>query len=200
MKKIIYVIVALLFIQYSSAAQEANSSIKELGINLSGSTFGIRYKTGNGNTLFRMTLLSLSGSSSNYKSPSNNGSRSNSQGLGFNFGLEKRKLVSDGLNIYFGSDILTSYHRNTYKNNSSSLSQTATDLTLSPGIGLVLGFNYEISSKINISAEVMPSISYSFTKSTSNNDGTITKTTSTGLDYGLRTSGVNLTLSFNIGK
>jgi hypothetical protein len=200
MKKIFYVIVALLFIQYSSAAQLANSSIRELGINLSGSTFGIRYKTGNENTLFRLTLLSLSGSSSNYKSPTNNESRSNSQGLGFNFGFEKRKLVSDGLNIYFGSDILTSYQRNTYKNNYSSISQSSTDLSLSPGLGLVLGFNYEISSKINISAEVMPSISYVYTKSTSNNDGTITKNTRTGLDYGLRTSGVNLTLSFNIGK
>jgi hypothetical protein len=67
MKKIYYVIVALLFIQYTSAAQETNSRIRELGLNLSGSTFGIRYKTGNENTLFRLTLLSLSGSSSNYR-------------------------------------------------------------------------------------------------------------------------------------
>lgn len=200
MRKILYVIVALLFIQYSSAAQETNSSIKELGINLSGSTFGIRYKTGNENTLFRLTLLSLRGSSYNYKSPSSNESRSNSHGLGFNFGFEKRKLISDGLNIYFGSDFLTSYQRNRSKNEYTSYSATYTDLSLSPGLGLVLGFNYEISSRINISAEVMPSISYTFTKSTNNNDGTITKSTSTGLNYGLRTSGVNLTLSFNIGK
>lgn len=200
MKKILYVIVALLFLQYSSAAQEAYSSIKKLGINLSGSTFGIRYKTGNENTLFRMTLLSLSGSSSSSKVPSNNENRSNSQGFGFNFGFEKRKIVSDDLSIYFGSDFLTSYQRNKYKNVSSSHTQTSTDLSLSPGIGLILGFNYEISNKINISAEIMPSISCSFNKTTNNFYGSISKTTSTVLNYGLRTDGVNLTLSFNIGK
>jgi len=200
MKKIFYLIVALLFIQYSSAAQETNSRIRELGINLSGYTFGIRYKTGNENTLLRLTLLSLSGSSSNYKSPSDNESRSNSQGLGFNFGIEKRKHVSDNLNIYYGSDLLTSYQRSINTNDSPLHTYTNTDLSFSPGLGLLLGFNYKISSKINISAEIMPSISYSFNKSSSDYDGTITKTTSTGINYGLRTNGVNLTLSFSIGK
>jgi len=200
MKKIFYMVVALLFIQHSSVAQENNSGIRELGVNLSGSTFGISYKTGNKNTPFRLTLLSLVGSSSNYKSPPNNEHKNNSQGIGFNFGLEKRKLISDDLNIYYGSDLLTSYQRNVNKDDYESHSQTYTTLSFSPGLGLFLGFAYEISSKINISAEIMPSISYSFAKTSTNNDGAISKTTSRVLNYGLRTNGVNLTLSFNLGK
>jgi hypothetical protein len=196
MKKISFIIVVLVFMQYSSVAQEANSRIRELGINLSGSTFGIRYKTGNENNLFRVTLLSLSGSTSKYKSASNNESISNSQGLGLNFGFEKRKFVSDNLNIYFGSDLLTSYQRHISKNVNPT--QTYTDLSFSTGLGLLLGFNFKISSKINISSEIMPSISYSTSKSTSEyNNGTTIKTSSTGFNYGLRTDGVNLTLSFN---
>lgn len=196
MKKIFFVIVALVCIQYTSSAQEANSRIRELGINLSGSTFGIRYKTGNENTLFRLSLHSLSGSSSTFKTSSNYESKSNSQGLGFNFGFEKRKLVSDNVNIYFGSDILTTYQRHISKTGSPS--QTNTDLSFSPGLGLLLGFNFKISNKINISAEIMPSISYSVSKYSTEYNGTINNTSSTGFNYGLRTNGVNLTLSFNI--
>ena len=196
MKKISFVIVVLVFMQYSSVAQEANSRIRELGINLSGSTFGIRYKAGNENTLFRVSLLSLGGSSSKYKSASNIESTENSQGLGFNFGFEKRKLVSDNLNIYYGSDLLTSYQRHISKNGSPT--QTNKGFSFSPGLGLLLGFNFKISSKINISAEVMPSISYSIYKSSSEFNGTTNKTSSTRFDYGLGTNGVNLTLSFNL--
>jgi hypothetical protein len=82
--------------------------------------------------------------------------------------------------------------------NSTNVSNT--DLSFSSGLGLLLGFNYQISSKINISAEVMPSISYSFTKSSSDFEGTIYKSKSNAINYGLRTNGVNLTISFNIGK
>jgi hypothetical protein len=196
MKKISFVIVVLVFMQYSSVAQEANSRIRELGINLSGSTFGIRYKAGNENTLFRVSLLSLGGSSSKYLSASNIESTDNSQGLGFNFGFEKRKLVSDNLNFYYGSDLLTSYQRHISKNGSPT--QTNKGFSFSPGLGLLLGFNFKISSKINISAEVMPSISYSIYKSSSEFNGTTNKTSSTRFDYGLGTNGVNLTLSFNL--
>jgi len=196
MKKISFVIVLLVFMQYSSVAQEANSRIRELGINLSGSTFGIRYKTGNENNLFRVSLLSLGGSSSKYLSASNIESTDNSQGLGFNFGFEKRKLVSDNLNIYYGSDLLTSYQRHISKNGSPT--QTNKGFSFSPGLGLLLGFNFKINSKINISAEVMPSISYSIYKSSSEFNGTTNKTSSKRFDYGLGTNGVNLTLSFNL--
>jgi len=189
---------SLILVPLFSDAQDVNTRTRELGINLSGPTFGIRYRAGNESTLLRLTLLSISGSTYNYKSPSNTKSKNSSQGLGFNFGFEKRKPISDDLNIYFGSDLLTSYERNIDKHDSPS--QTYTSLSFSPGLGLVLGFNYKISSKINISAEVMPSISYSFSKTTGDNEGTITKYTSTGLNYGLRSNGINLTLSFELGK
>ena len=42
-------------------------------------------------------------------------------GVGFNIGFEKRKLISDNLGIYCGSDLLTSYNINT--NEYDNLSQ-----------------------------------------------------------------------------
>ena len=197
MKKIIFLSL-LILVPLFCYAQDANSVTNELGLNLSGTTFGIRYIGGKGNTLLRLTFISLGGSNSSSTSSSNTKSKSNSQGLGFNLGFEKRKPVSENLCAYFGSDLLTSFSRNIYK--VSSLSETSTNLTFSPGLGFVLGFNFKISSKINISAEVMPSISYSYTKNTVDNNGTTFKSTSTGFDYGLRTNGLNLTLSYTLGK
>ena len=197
MKRSFYLIVALLCTQISIVAQSNEGKIRELGINLSGSTFGLRYKAGNENTLLRLTLISISGSSYKYKS-STSTSRNNSIGLGFNFGFEKRKIVSDGLIIYYGSDFLTSVNKEIHKTDLPSI--THTYLTISPGIGFVLGFCYNISDKINIAAEVMPSVSYSYIKETNETEFSTTKYTNSGLNYGLKTSGINLTLSFAIGK
>jgi len=197
MKRSFYLIVTLLCIQISIAAQSNEGKTRELGINLSGSTFGLRYKTGNENTLLRLTLMSINGSSYKYKSSSST-SKNNSIGLGFNFGFEKRKIVSDGLIIYYGSDFLTSVNKEINKTDLPSI--THTYLTISPGIGFVWGFCYNISDKINITAEVMPSVSYSYSKETNETELSTTKYTHSGLNYGLETSGINLTLSFAIGK
>jgi len=190
--------IALVLVPLFSEAQAVNTKIREVGINLSGPTFGIRYRAGNEFNLLRLTLLSISGTSYNYKLPSNTESKNRSQGLGFNFGYEKRKSISEDLYIYFGSDILASYNRNTDKYDSPS--QTYKTFTFSPGLGIILGFIYQISSNINISAEVMPSILYSISKTTNDNGGTVTKYSSSGLNYGLRSDGVNLTISFKLGK
>ena len=119
-------------------------------------------------------------------------------GVGFNIGFEKRKLISDNLSIYCGSDLLTSYNINT--NEYDNMSQKSKTWTISTGLGVVLGFVYKINSDINISAEVLPSFNYSFGRSTLNSNGVDTIQKNSGFNYGLSDIGANLTLSFRLGK
>jgi len=198
MKKLLSVVIFMVIMHFYTFAQDSNSAIHEFGLNLSGPhTFGIRYRAGSENTLLRLTLSSIEGSDQNSKAASNT-SKFGSAGLAFNIGFEKRRLISDKLSLYIGSDLLTSYGSNTA--NYDNLSQKSDTWTLSEGLGLVLGFVYRINSALDISAEVLPSISYSYGKTTTSSNGGNSSQTNTGLNYGLGDTGANLTLSFRFGK
>lgn len=198
MKKLLSVVIFLMIMPYYSFAQDSNSTIHEFGLNLSGPhTFGIRYRAGSESTLLRITLSSIEGSNQNSKATSNT-SKFGSAGIAFNIGFEKRRALSDNFSLYIGSDLLTSYGSNTA--NYDNLSQKSDTWTLSEGLGLVLGFVYKINSVLDISAEVLPSVSYSYGKTTTSSNGVSTTQKNTGFNYGLGDTGANLTLSFRFGK
>jgi|WetSurMetagenome_2_1015567.scaffolds.fasta_scaffold05100_8 hypothetical protein len=199
MKTIISCLAILILIQVPSISQETNTKVKEIGINLGGSNCGIRFKTGNQSSLLRITLLSISGYSSWQNNSSGSSNNNNSQGVGFNIGMEKRKNIAEGVSFYYGLDLLTSYYRSIYKYNSSS-PVTDKDWTFSPGLGFIIGFNYSPIPKIIVSAELMPSISYNYSKHIYDDQGGIIKYSSSSLDYGLRNNGINLTLAYVFGK
>jgi len=182
--------------QLSSSAQDNKSKINELGVSISGSAFGIRYKSGNDKALLRLTLLSTSGSMNKQKTPSDSKSKSNDFGIGFNVGFEKRKSVSDNFYLYYGSDLINSFDRNKYENDSSASFNKHSSYSV--GLGFILGFHYMVNSKINISSEIMPSIIYSNEKYSFDQSGNITESSYSGLDYGLNYNSINLTLSFNL--
>jgi hypothetical protein len=197
MKKFPVIVIFLLMPLYI-VAQDTNGGIHEFGLNLSGPhTFGVRYRSGNENTLLRLTLLSAEGSNQNTKGGSNS-SKFGSFGVVFNIGFEKRKFISDKVGFYIGSDLLTSYTSNT--NKYDNLSQKSKTWTVSGGPGLVLGFVYKFNSDINVTAEVLPSIGYSYGKTTLNSNGVIISQTNTGITYGLSDTAANLTFSFRFGK
>ncbi len=196
MRKLSFIIFILVIVPFYSFGQNTIPRIREVGLNLSGPhTFGVRYRSGNENTLLRLTLSSLAGSNQSYKTTSGS-NKNGATGIAFNIGFEKRKLVSDNLTCYIGSDLLTSYTSNT--NESDNLSQKSTTWNVSAGLGLVLGFMYKINNDINLTAELLPSIGYTYGKSTTNFNGTKTVQTNTGINYGLSDTGANLTLSFRL--
>jgi hypothetical protein len=198
MKKILSVVIFMVIISFYSFAQDTNSAIHEFGLNLSGPhTFGIRYRSGSENTLLRITLSSVEGSNQNSKAVSST-SKFGSAGVALNIGFEKRKPLSDNLKYYIGSDLLTSFGSNTA--NYDNLLQKSDTWTFSGGLGLVLGFVYRINKDLDISAEVLPSISYSYGKTTTSSSAGQTIQTNTGINYGLSDTGANLTLSFRFGK
>jgi hypothetical protein len=197
MKKSISLIIVLALVSFLAKAQDVNSKISELGFSITGSQFGVRYKTGNEKTIFRLTLLSLYGNS-NWNESQSSDSKSNQQGIGFNVGFEKRKPIAENISFYLGSDILTSF--DSYRSKIESSGGTYNNSTLTAGLGFVIGVNFKISDRVNISTEAVPSVIYSHTKNESESQFGDTESTSNGLNYGLSTQGINVTLSFNLIK
>jgi hypothetical protein len=195
MKKPICLLIAFALITFAAKAQEVSSKTREIGFNLSGSQFGVRYKTGNEKTLFRVTLLSLDGSSQWGDSQSSSSSN-HQQGIGFNIGFEKRKPIGDNISFYLGSDLLTSF--DSYQSKIESTGDRYKNSTLSAGLGFVMGVNFKLTDRINISTEVVPSVVYSKRKSESETQFGDTESTSNLLNYGLSTQGINLTMSFSL--
>ena len=198
MKKSPLIVFLLMIVPIYAFAQNINTGIHEFGLNLSGPhTFGIRYRSGTENTLLRLTLLSADGSNQTSKANSNS-SKFGSLGIVFNIGFEKRKFISDKLGYYIGSDLLTSYTSNT--NEYDNLSQKSKTWTVSGGVGLVLGFVYKINSDINVTAEVLPAIGYSYGKTSLNSNGVESSQKNSGITYGLSDTAANLTFSFRFGR
>lgn len=199
MKKSVLFMFLLAIIHLATVAQDINQKIHEVGISLDGpGRFGVRYRSGSENKLFRLTVLSISGGQNYYRSNSDPTSMNGNYGFGFNTGIEKRKIISDCLRFYYGSEILLAYGGN--KSDDPTWSHSSKNRNVSGGLGIVLGFVYEINKDINISAEIVPSIEYSYGKSTNVNNGVTTTHINKGFVYGLTNSVGNLTLAFRLGK
>lgn len=179
-----------------SIAQDAAPKVREVGLNFSNlNNFGIRYKCGTDKTLLRLTLLSINGSS-NVSELGPDLSNQSNLGFGFNIGFEKRKVINEKFDFYYGLDLLTSYNYNKleqYDTNRETWSA-------SPGLGLVLGLRYKISNEFNISAEVVPSFRYSTSNTSSTFNGTTQEWTNSGYSYGINNSSASLTLAYRFGK
>jgi len=197
MKKSIFLIVAFALISLFANAQEVNSKIRDLGFNFTGSQFGVRFKAGNEKTLLRLTLLSLYGNTTWNESQSSE-STNNQQGIGFDIGFERRKALDENISFYLGSDLLTSF--DSYSGKIPSSGDRYENSTLSAGLGFVIGVNFRVSDRMNISTEVVPAVIYSHTKTESETQFGDTESTSNGLNYGLSTKGINVTLSFSLIK
>jgi hypothetical protein len=197
MKKSAYLILALALVSLNTNAQDLSPKTNEIGFNLNGTQFGVRYKTGNGSTLLRLTLLSLY-SNTNWNDSQSGKSTNNQQGIGFNIGFEKKKSIAENINFYLGSDLLTSFEA--YGTKYKSSGDEYKNATLSAGIGFVIGLNFNVTNRISISTEIVPSIIYSHTLSKSSTQVGDSKSTSDGINYGLSTRGINITLCFSLNK
>jgi hypothetical protein len=201
MKKEFIFILILGLIPVIIVAQDSNPRINEVGISLRGATsFGIKFKTGNEKTLFRITLLSASFSNTKSKLAPNpdNDTENGSIAAGLNIGIEKRKPITENICFFYGTDLINSYNKSSYE--SPTAASSSEDWTFSTGIGIVLGFIYKINSSINISAEVMPSIWYSYGKTLNDSEISSSERTNRGLDYSLVSPGANLTFAYRFGK
>lgn len=193
-------IMMLLCMSLSVMAQE-KSGQQEIGLAFSNlDNFGLTFKTGTRNAMWRLNTLLVSGSDIEEISESEENSQ-NTIGFGIGLGREYRKEIIEHLELRYGADLSFRYNK-TEQNRIDKL-DTNNDsyskrITYQPGINLVLGLNYVINNTIVIGAELLPNFTYISGEQTQNdiNSNEEIKTDISGFSYGLSNTSALLTLSY----
>lgn len=191
------------FISLFLIAQETTKQ-KEVGLVFNNlDNFGLTYKTGSDNSLWRFNTLFISGSNLDETADSLVMQFSN-MGFRVSFGREYRKEIAEKLELRFGADISFRYTQSKSEYNYKSVNnydRLYERITYQPGINLVLGLNYVFNGSFVIGAEVLPSFSYTTGTSVQKNYYSSTgsneiKSDISGFNYGLSTSSVLLSLAY----
>ncbi len=191
MKRTVILLIALTLSTFVMA-QEKTTKLKEVGLTFRNlDQFGFSYKVGTSNELWRFNALSFSGGSGDYEEGDYNKDNKNFD-FSFSVGKEYRKLIAKNMEFRYGADLSFGY---SYDKGSSVSGRERKRKNYSPGINMVLGVNYIINDHIILGAEIMPSIVYSFNKSTTN-DGEKTTYKDNHFRYGFDSSSVLLSLAY----
>ena len=148
MKKIIIAqfLISTLFLSKIIAQTTDQNSTKEIGIRMSGlSDFDFIYKKQKAeNKYTRLRLISTAFSISDFEN------FNSLLSLGLTYGREKRKSLNNNFHFINGWEFIGSL--------SSSINNDDLTFSFSPGVGVVLGFQYEISEKFIVNIETIPSL------------------------------------------
>lgn len=120
MKRLSSLLIVLVFLAFTNHAKAGDSlKVREVGLVFSNlNSFGLCYKTGDQNTLFRITALSLTGTNTTigYNNATYNGapasasnSPTNTIGAGLTIGFEKRNHINERFYFYYGLAWINSY-------------------------------------------------------------------------------------------
>lgn len=165
--------------------------------------FGITYKIGNSNALWRFNSVMMNGN--NHEETTDSISYDNNSNSHFrvNLGREYRKTVTDNLKFRYGADLSFSYasqkgdHDDLVNGDYNYFSETSTYMY---GANIVLGLNYVIQDKIVIGAEILPSFYYRTGERIVKNDysGTVEEqvTDISGIQYGLYSGSVLVSVAY----
>jgi len=204
MKKLFLTLMIFFFIGMTLAfsQDQTPSRVHEFGLTFSNlDNFGIRYKTGTQKTLLRLTLLAMNISASHHygREQDSIDQKQTGMGAGLRAGFEKRILIVQNFQLLLGSDIGISYDFN--KQDISDNTFTMTEWRISPGIGFVFGAGYQIGQHFILSAEVTPSLYYTFGKrkySSSSSSGS--EVTNNNFSFGLSNMGASITFAYRFLK
>lgn len=183
-------------------AQETKNQ-KEAGISFSNlNNFGLTFKTGTENSMWRFTTLMIAGSNTD-KTSESRVDKSNSTGINVRLGKEFRKEIAENLELRYGADLSFSYSQSKSESNdktANNLDVLSEQTTYEPGIYLVFGLNYMLNESFVIGAEILPGVSYftgtNIVKSYNTNNGEEVKSDINGFQYGLSNSSVLITLAY----
>lgn len=184
------ILLILTFILLNGLYSQEKNTLKEVGIYFSSfDAFGVRYKFGNEKRMFRLTAMSLN--IGRYNNTDANGSRQEltNVGVGLRAGVEFPVYITDNLMFYYGGELSGTY--NHAKNVTSPYNTNVTNATQA-GVGFVLGLSHRINSNILLSAEIVPGLFYSDSKT----EGVKT----TGIGFGLNSNAAGITLSYKFSK
>ena len=141
----------------SLLAQSAETTVNhELGIRFFGlSNFNLIYKKQKDHEKFFRYRLGFT----NFNYSRFDKSRTVDVSAGFALGPERRRAIAEKLKFINGFELQGNFGVSSIKNNNSHQER----VVLGPGVGLVLGFQYVISEKFNISLEAIPSLKVTYT-------------------------------------
>jgi hypothetical protein len=204
MKKLIPALTAILLTLYISARGQTEQN--EVGIVFKDlNDFGLTFKTGTPNALNRFTAVILSGYNDSHDADSEN-YKENEIGFGIKVGREWRKRITKTFEFRVGLDISYNYSKYKYETDYKSAAlgydkvvEEGSDYT--PGINLVLGFNYVFAKVIVLGFEAMPFISYSTGSSSVEEyyglqNWVASSNNNSGFSYGLSSSSLVLSVSY----
>lgn len=200
MKKSLLILTSFL-IAFSSYSQDSTTTERqrEIAIGFSSlNSFGLSYKFGKPNSLWRINTMVISGTNSSENADSLD-YQSTTLGFTVRFGKEFRKSLTDKLEIRYGADL--SFNIAQSKRDREDKSTTNNDRfderkTYSPGINLVFGFNYLINPNLIIGAEILPGFVYTTGTETDISNGIETKTDISEYRYGLTNNAALITLAY----
>jgi hypothetical protein len=198
MRKILILFICISTISLTNAQEIVKQ--KEVGIIFNNfDSFGLTFRTGDSKSLWRFTALNISGQNSinNMDSALN---KQKSYGVGIKLGKEFRKSISENLDFRIGADVSFSFSQSIYDRIDQTISNGSNYKDVltrySPGVNLVIGFNYKINKDLIFGAEVLPGFIYTTGTETGNINGKEVNTKIENSNFGLSTNSVSLSLLY----
>lgn len=185
--KHVLIIVALFIAAGATTAQEQETRVKEAGITFrSFDNFGVTYRIGNSEALWRFNTAYLEGSQTDLlASIDYSGNTTRNIGVGMNVGREFRKTINEHFEFRSGTDFTFQFRRNESKPVASLINNvgnsTRQDYYI-VGVNFVLGANYIFNNSLVVGVEILPSITYNLQEvkqETTSYDGTSYSTETT---------------------
>ena len=201
MKNLLLILMALFF--SIPVLPQDKTTQKELGLQFNDlDNFGVTFKFGSSESLWRIDALILKGNERD-KDLSYFDEHITNFGYSISFGKEYRQLIAQKIKLKYGFNALFEYNLNKEFLDSQSDRPDRKDkkVTYKPGIGFVLGIDYQVSESFSIGVEILPSFQYIIGKSTVNiHNGAQYKEKFdiSGYEYGLNSSKVMVTMSYSI--
>lgn len=175
----------------------------EIGLNFSSlNSFGLNYKTGKSNTLFRISLLSLNLGLNNTwgRKQDSLDYKVTGYGIGFNLGFERRIPLVKSLYFVWGLDAGCSYNYSKRKFEGFSSEQEGSNWNVSPAISLILGAGYIVKEILVVSAEIRPSLMYTYGISKEEAKETTKEMTTSNFSFGFTNTAASITIAYRFKK
>ncbi|MGA2822881.1 MAG: hypothetical protein ABSE72_05080 [Bacteroidales bacterium] len=205
MKKSLLLLTTLILPFFITA--QGQSKQEELGVVFGSlNNFGLTFKVGTEKGLWRFTTLYLSGNDQKAVADSLT-SENISTGFGLKFGREYRTTIIGNLEFRYGADLSFTYNHSKNETDDKFVEEYSSlqeSTTYSPGINLVLGFNYVFLNKFVVGFEAMPYFNYitgtSKQKNFYSNYVKTVKSKISGFTYGLSNTSVLVSLVYRFGS
>lgn len=131
--------------------------VREVGLYTTDlNNFGFRFKAGTEDLLFRFTVASLNLSNAEYEFNNQNTKDEDEFGIELACGIEAPVPLTDRFDFFYGGEIAFRHTDEDLVDEDSSSELKFT----SYGAGMVLGFSYHLSSRVRLSAEIVPDINF----------------------------------------